>query len=427
MVGSAGGDPRAPRRSPVSGPAIFELIHPDDRKRAELAVEAAVAHGKPIDVTFRVTGGDGVTRWIASRGRAERDSAGRPTRIVGINYDVTEPFQAEEELRESQQRLHAMMENLPGVIFYQVLSSRDMSEREYVYISPNAVTVLGVPPEHLAKAPGEMIGEVEYADLAEVLARERAAAEALDTLDLQLDGKRRDGTIVRTRIISRPRLAAGDRLLWDGVLIDITERVEAQAALRESEERFRGMADNLPILCWWADETGHIYWYNKRWHEYTGTSAEQTSGWGWTDVHDPEVLPDVVRSWQRSLTTGEPFEMVFPLRGADGQFRPFLTRARPLRNEAGKVVRWFGTNTDIAEQRAIEAALRESEERFRAMADSAPVPVWVTGESGIEFVNRAFLEFAGRPSEELLGEGWTRLIMRTTSPRLSQEDRPPEP
>jgi PAS domain S-box-containing protein len=194
------------------------------------------------------------------------------------------------------------------------------------------------------------------------------------------------------------------------VLIDITERVEAQEALKESQERFRAMADNLPILCWWADKSGYIYWYNQRWYEYTGTTSEQMAGWGWQDVHDPAILPAVLQRWTASISSGEPFEMVFPLRAADGRFRPFLTRAMPLRDETGEVVRWFGTNTDIAEQQAIEAALRESEERFRAMADSAPVPVWVSGERGIEFVNQVFCEFSGLPADNLLEDQWTALI-----------------
>jgi PAS domain S-box-containing protein len=115
-----------------------------------------------------------------------------------------------------------------------------MLEREYIYISPNAVNVLGVSPEHLAKAPSEMMGEVEYADLAEILKKERAAAEALETLDLEINGQRRDGQVVQTRVITRPRITADGKLIWDGVLIDITERVEAQAAAeRELASRIR--------------------------------------------------------------------------------------------------------------------------------------------------------------------------------------------
>ena len=125
------------------------------------------------------------------------------------------------------------------------------------------------------------------------------------------------------------------------------ERIEA---VRAAEERFRTVAENIPILCWMAEPDGSITWYNSRWYEYTGRTPLEMQGWGWERVHDPVVLPRVNERWRHSLQTGEPFEMTFPLRGADGSFRPFLTRVVPLRDEQGRIVRWFGTNTDVAQQ-----------------------------------------------------------------------------
>ena len=108
--------------------------------------------------------------------------------------------------------------------------------------------------------------------------------------------------------------------------------------------------------------TGFIFWYNKQWYDYTGTTPKQMEGWGWQSVHDPDVLPKALERWKDSLATAEPFEMVFPLRGADGVFRPFLTRVLPVKAPNGKVVRWFGTNTDITK----ELEMRQSLERSNA-------------------------------------------------------------
>jgi PAS domain S-box-containing protein len=157
---------------------------------------------------------------------------------------------------------------------------------------------------------------------------------------------------------------------------EITERKRAEAvlaandkALRESELRFRELADNISQFAWTADASGWIYWYNKRWHDYTGTTLEDMEGWDWQKVHHPEHVDRVVERIRRSFETGTPWEDTFPLRGKDGTYRWFLSRAMPIRNEAGDVVRWFGTNTDVTEQIEAENALQVSVERQTATAD----------------------------------------------------------
>ncbi|MGZ4957282.1 MAG: PAS domain-containing sensor histidine kinase [Methylobacter sp.] len=137
---------------------------------------------------------------------------------------------------------------------------------------------------------------------------------------------------------------------------DFTDRKLAENELRESEERLRSLADSIPNLAWWANSDGYITWYNRRWYEYTGTTPEQMEGWGWQSVHDPDELPKVLERWQASIATGKPFEMTFPLRGNDGVFRLFLTRIIPMKDAAGRVQQWFGTNTDVneLEQRVAE-------------------------------------------------------------------------
>ena len=145
---------------------------------------------------------------------------------------------------------------------------------------------------------------------------------------------------------------------FNDMLLEIQKR---DSALQESEQQFRTLADSIPQLAWMGDSDGSLTWYNQRWYEYTGTTPEQMAGWGWQSVHDPQVLSDVLEKWRASLSKGEPFEMIFPLRGADGTFRQFLTLAMPLRDAKGHIVRWFGTNTDITEQIRSEEALRQTE------------------------------------------------------------------
>lgn len=150
-------------------------------------------------------------------------------------------------------------------------------------------------------------------------------------------------------------------LLVDAFNEMLTEIQKRDSALQESERQFRSLADSIPQLAWMGEANGNLFWYNRRWYEFTGTTAEQMQGWGWRSVHDPQVLPDVIMKWQSSIATGRAFEMIFPLRGADGEYRLFLTLAMPVRDAEGTVVRWFGTNTDITEQRRSEEALRQTE------------------------------------------------------------------
>ncbi len=133
------------------------------------------------------------------------------------------------------------------------------------------------------------------------------------------------------------------------------DRAREVVAAREAE--IRTLADAIPTLAWTAREDGYIDWYNAQWYEYTGTTPAEMEGWGWQSVHDPESLPSVLDEWRGSIASGNVFEMTFPLRAKTGEYRRFLTRVTPLTDSNGRVVRWFGTNTDVeAERRAREAA-----------------------------------------------------------------------
>ncbi len=134
--------------------------------------------------------------------------------------------------------------------------------------------------------------------------------------------------------------------------------------LRESEERFRTLADNIAQFAWTADVRGWIYWYNQRWYDYTGTTLQEMQGWGWKKVLHRDHVDRVVERIQHSWDTGEPWEDTFPLRGKDGEYRWFLSRALPIRDEQGNVLCWFGTNTDVTERREMENQITQQAEQL---------------------------------------------------------------
>lgn len=193
------------------------------------------------------------------------------------------------------------------------------------------------------------------------------------------------------------------RAYWRSTTVteDAAEHLSAETL---DDRTFRLLADNIPTLCWIADGNGYIVWYNRRWHEYCGTTPEQMEGWGWRSVHDPATLPEVMERWTASIAMGEPFEMVFPLRGVDGVFRPFLTRVHPVRNPSGTVVRWCGVNTEVSEQVTAEAALRVERDRSRGVLENmAEGFILLDGRFRIVDINAEGARRENLPREVLIG------------------------
>lgn len=177
------------------------------------------------------------------------------------------------------------------------------------------------------------------------------------------EGEITEVVLIQEDITARKQLEGELHLRVDELADAGEQKEKLLASLRESEQNLRLLADTIPQLAWMARPDGYIFWFNQRWYEYTGTTPEQSEGWGWQSVHDPNVLPSVLERWTTSIESGEPFDMVFPLRGADGQFRPFLTRINPLCDEEAGILYWFGTNTDISDIKSMEEALREADRR----------------------------------------------------------------
>ena len=135
----------------------------------------------------------------------------------------------------------------------------------------------------------------------------------------------------------------------------VMERTEE---LRESEAQFRTLANSIPQLAWMAHPDGSVFWYNQRWYDYTGSTLEETHGSGWRKVHHPEHVQRIAEGLRKSWENGTEWEDTCPLRGADGHYRWFLSRSVPIRDSHGKIVRWFGTSTDISRQIAAEEKIR---------------------------------------------------------------------
>jgi PAS domain S-box-containing protein len=204
---------------------------------------------------------------------------------------------------------------------------------------------------------------------------------------------------------------------------DIAAHGLAEDALREGEERFRNLANNISQLAWMADEKGYIFWYNQRWFDYSGTTLEEMAGWGWQKVHHPDHVQRVVDKISQCFQNGEVWEDTFPLRSRDGNYRWFLSRAVPIRDSEGKVLRWFGTNTDISASREAEKHLAHMEGRYRGLLEAAPDAMVVVNQGGeIVLLNVQAEKQFGYSRDELVGQKVKNIIPEGFAERLIADD-----
>ncbi len=298
---------------------------------------------------------DGVEQWIRWEVRPWRDRTGAIAGIVIFAEDITERKHAQDDLCDSEERLRLALDGARLGTWTWYLKTGALAG------SPLAFALFGLPAD--TKFNFEIfLGTLHPDDRAMVdAAMKRTLAEHVE-YDVEYRCIWPDGT--EHWIAAKGRAyqdADGEDIRVGGIVFDVTDRRQAEAALRESEQRLLAMANGIPQLAWMAEADGSIFWYNQRWYEYTGTTFEEMEGWAWQRVHDPEMLPKVMERWKGSVASGEPFDMEFPLRGADGKFRMFLTRVMPVKDAEGQVLRWFGTNTDISER-------KEAEEQLAAQA-----------------------------------------------------------
>ena len=345
------------------GEGWLRFIHPDDRERTLARWQHSLDTGEPYEVEYRFRRSDGAYHWFLGKAMPLRNEAGEIVEWFGTATDISVSKQLENEReqllareREAREQVSTILESITDAFF-----AVDREWR-FNYVNREAERLLRRPRAQLL---GRTVWEAFSESIGTPFERAYRRAMAEQTteqfeacyppLDIWVDVRAypsEDGLSIFFR--------------------DVTARKKAEERLRESERNFRALANSIPQLAWMADPSGWIFWYNDRWHEYTGTTFEEMEGWGWRKVHHPEHVQRVVDRIRHSFDTGKPWEDVFPLRSRTGEYRWFLSRAVPIRDSEGKVVRWFGTNTDITAERDTAAErerLLESEREARADAE----------------------------------------------------------
>ncbi|WP_439882131.1 PAS domain-containing sensor histidine kinase [Pontibacter sp. MBLB2868] len=277
------------------------------------------------------------------------DARGEIYGVINTAVDVTDLRLAYQRLALSEAQLQAVIDATPECI--KIIDPDGTLQ----YMNPSGLEIIGGGAGMLGNSCVFDVIAPEHRDKWIKNHERICKGESLswDFEIVTLTGKRRS---METHAVPLPG-AKGTRHL--AVTRDITERKKSELALQESEESFRMFANNIQNLAWMAEPDGWIFWYNQRWFEYTGTTLEEMLGWGWEKVHHPDYIDHVLAFVKEAWAKGETWEMTFPLRGHDGKYHWFLTRAYAVKDENGKVVRWIGTNTNVDSQKQAEAELEE--------------------------------------------------------------------
>jgi PAS domain S-box-containing protein len=341
----------------IVGKPILVLL-PPERVNEETDIQVRIRRGESIEhfETVRVRK-DGTKIDVSVTISPIRDANGAIVGASKVARDITERKQAEKALREKEQRLSESQR----IAHIGSWTFDLMDPIGRLVWSDEMYRMYGVSRDTFTPTVEELLKRIIPEDRSAMRKWMTACAAGEKPGDVEFRLRLPDDTV---RAFSRRGELQYDSdnkpIRMAGTSQDITERRQAEDALRESEERFQTMANGIQQLAWMANADGSIFWYNQRWYDYTGTTLEETRGWTWDKIIDPEVLPKVLDRWREAIATGTPFDMEIALRGADGRFRMFLNRAMPVRNSEGHVVRWLGTNTDISDRKKAEEQLAES-------------------------------------------------------------------
>ncbi len=336
--------------------AYLDAIHPDDRQAVQANIAHALAAGEPYQYYFRVCRPDGGIRHIHARGKIDVDADGTPAWMPGVVLDITRQKLAEEARSRTEFQFRTITDsNVIGVMQYRydgrVLKANDAVLRMLGYSREDFVRN-GLSWRELTPPEWDDIDRKSLETL-----RSTGSVQAYEKEYFRKDGSRLPVYVGAANY-------QGTNEEGVAYVLDISESKKAQLALKESEVQFRTLAENIPQLAWMANSDGWIFWYNSRWFEYTGTTPDEMRGWGWEKVHHPDFVEAVRAKYRRQIVEQQiAWEDLFPLRSADGEYRWFLSRAVPIRDRNGQIVRWFGTNTDITIQREAEEALELANRR----------------------------------------------------------------
>ena len=334
-----------------------DTVHPEDLPHVIHVFTQSIVSGSPYEIVQRLRRSDGVYLWFQNNGFPLRDASGHVVRWCVLLTDIDERKRAEDALRESERESRLIVDSIPGFI------AAFTPGGEVEFVNRPTLEYFGKTLEELKRwGTG---GETHPEDLPRVVEVFTRSIVSGDPFEFEVRARRFDGVYRWFQSRGFPlRDTNGHIVRWYNLLIDIDERKRAEEALAASERNLKLTIDTIPALAWSARLDGSAEFFSQHYLDFIGLSAEQATGWGWTAAVHPEDVSGLAATWKRITASEAPGEAEARLRRYDGDYRWFLFRTNPLRDETGTIVNWYGVNTDIEDRKRAEAALRRAYDSF---------------------------------------------------------------